>query len=220
MKTSIAFSAFLAGAMLSMAAATLGFDSLPAGSNADPALANSYGLGQVSFSYASFGPSLDPATGDAAPGTEHWGTDFSAGIPAVSVANPILFGRGSAPSGVNALNALDQPVLLYFNGSSLQSFKATLDRSTRTGNASPFQEVLYLNDAGTVVKSQTIDTSKSLATFQAPALEGVSMVVLPGGKFYDNLAIVTIPEPGTLALLATAGGLLVVKSRRRIGSRL
>ena len=200
-------------------AATIGFDSLPTGSKGDPSLANSYGLGQVSFSYAVLLPDSDPESGDSIEGTTRWRSDTSSGIPQVSIGNPLDFGHGSAPSGTRALNGLDQPVLLYFEGQSLVSFRATLDRSARSGNASAFQDVLFLNDRGGVVQSQSVDFTKPLNSIQASGLVDVSMVMLPAGKFYDNVTFATVPEPGTVALSILGGVGVVLREWRRKRTR-
>lgn len=209
MRTLIISAALVLSAVASRAA-TIGFDVLPAGSSANPSLANAYAAGQASFSYAVFAPDIDPSTGDPLPATSRWRADTTAGTPGVPVGNPLLFGRGTAPSGANALNVLDQPVLVTFGGLPLLSFGAILDRGSLTGNASPIQDILYLDERGSIVKSQPVDFSRSLNSFQASSLNGVSSVLLPAGKFYDDLTFVAVPEPsslaiGTLAILGLAG---------------
>jgi hypothetical protein len=188
----------------------INFDNVVSGSDANSAVA---GIG-ISFNYAVYLPLTD-AYGDAIPGTEYWQNDPTA--PAVTVSDPALRGYGTAPSSPNALDAIDQPVLMHFDPYfNLRSFAFTLDNSTygNLGNS-----LIYFLDANHQVIAQ-LDSYQSIPGYSASiafpldSMPNVQDVVLASGAFYDNITL-TVPEPGTLPLLASSLALLVVMTRRK-----
>ena len=183
------------------ASISLDFDSVAGGSLANDAAA---GTG-LAFDFAAFLPELD-AYGDPIPGSDAYRPD-PAPVDAVRVGDPSPFGYGTAPSGPNALNALDQGVLITFDGpKNLTQFSITLDKSG-FGFPGTF-DVVIQDESGAVL--QSIVTQQSVPGFIASFsgnLTGVRSIYLPGGAFYDDLHVET-PEPGALLILAVALGLL------------
>jgi|GEM_PF-651620 len=187
----------------------INFDNVASGSEANSAVA---GTG-ISFNYAVYLPLVD-AYGDAIPGTEFWQNDTTAS--AVTVSDPTLRVYGTAPSAPNALDAIDQPVLMHFGPYfNLRSFSFTLDNST-LGNLG--DSWIYFLDAnhqviGQLDSDQTTPGYSGSMTFPL-SMPNVQDVVLASGAFYDNVTL-TVPEPGTLPLMATSLGLLVYMTRRK-----
>ncbi len=187
----------------------INFDSDLCGADANCAVA---GTG-ISFNYAVYLPLVD-AYGDAIPGTEFWQNDTTAS--AVTVSDPTLRVYGTAPSAPNALDAIDQPVLMHFGPYfNLRSFAFTLDNST-LGKLD--DSWIYFLDANHQVIGQ-LDSLQSTPGYYGSMAFPLSMpnvqdVVLASGAFYDNLTL-TVPEPGTLPLMASSLGLLVYMTRRK-----
>jgi hypothetical protein len=135
----------------------------------------------------------------------------------VTVSDPALRGYGTAPSLPNALDAIDQPVLMHFDPSfNLRSFAFTLDNGTygNLGNS-----LIYFLDANHQVIAQ-LDSFQSIPGYSASiafplnSMPNVQDVVLASGAYYDNITM-TLPEPGTLPLLASSLALLIVMTRRK-----
>lgn len=192
--------ALLLAACLPAHAGLFTFDGAPSGTPAN------HLAGPVQFSPGIFSPDTDEFGSDI-PGTEKWRKD--AGAPAITVDNPILFGRGSAPSGANALNALFQPVLVLFPPSTgTIRFGATLDNDPFGDSA---LAVGFYDADDHLLASVPIDQTVPGFVFESEALSGVAKVVLPAGAFYDNLSYAAVPEVDgrTLAagLLTLAGWL-------------
>ncbi len=189
---------------------TINFDNVASGSEANSAVA---GTG-ISFNYAVYLPLVD-AYGDAIPGTEYWQNDTTA--PAVTVSDPTLRVYGIAPSAPNALDAIDQPVLMHFGPYfNLKSFAFTLDNST-LGNLG--DSWIYFLDINHQVIAQldsdqfTPGYSGSM-NFPLVSMPNVQDVVLASGAYYDNVTL-TVSEPGTLPLMASSLGVLVYMTRRK-----
>jgi hypothetical protein len=208
----VAAAAALAGSASASIVHTFTWDEQATGS-----LANSFaqppGLG-VTFSFAALLPETDEF-GDVIPGSERWRQDLTA--PPVIVDNPQNFGRGNAPSPVNALEALFQPVLISFAAPFTldpAGFSAVLDNDVfgangfLPGNADI--AVQFLDAGANPLLITPVDQTTPGYVVSGGGLT-VSSILLPAGAFYDNVFISGIPEP-TSVLLMLAGGLLV---RRR-----
>ena len=183
------------------------FDGVASGSAANAAVS-----GGIHFDLASFLPQLD-AFGDPIPGSEASRPDPEP-FDLVRVSDPSLRGYGEAPSGLNALDALDQGVLITFDAPvTLAQFAATLDQSS-FGFPGVF-DVVFQDASGAVLYS--LPTQQSVPGFAAAfsgTLYGVSSIHLPGGAFYDNLVLETVPEPESLVTLAFALAALATARRR------
>lgn len=190
------------------------FDDVATGTAAN-ALPQPPALG-VSFYNAEYTPDLDPQ-GDPIPGTEKWRIDNSA--PTVIVDNPNNYGRGDAPSPLNALEALFQPVLVLFPAPfdiDPAGLSMVLDLDTfGTNGLLPGNEqiaVQFLNAASSLISSVRVDQTTPGYVVNAGPVTDVSAMLLPAGAFYDNLSISGVPEPTSLALLAIGAA---AASRRR-----
>lgn len=167
---------------------------------ASGASANSAALGGITFAYAQLMPAYD-ANGDEIPGSETWRVDANASD--VLADDPTNRGFTTAPSSPNALDAVDQPVLMLF--AALQSFgnflldAITFDNATFGG--APNASVLFL-DANHAILGQLplVQTGQGF-TGTAGAYTDVQAILLPSGAFYDNLNLV--PAPATLWLVLT-----------------
>ena len=174
--------------------------------------ANSLSQAGVTFQPGVFRPDTS-ADGLDLPGTEKWRVDSTA--PLVTVDHPGLYGRGFAPSGDNALNALFQPVIVLFPASTdLTGFSAKLDNDT-FGDARLSVSFYDANDR--LLSSLPLDQTVPGYTVSSGTISGVSKLVLPGGAFYDNVnvGISTVPEPSTWALLGVGLAALGWFHRRR-----
>lgn len=184
------------------------FDSVASGSAANDAVAGS----GIRFDLGALLPELD-AYGDPIPGTDAYRVD-PLPFDVVRVSDPSLVGYGTAPSPSNALDALDQGVLLSFAAPvTLSLFSATLDQSP-FGFPGVF-DVVIQDASGNALHS--IPTQQSVSGFEASfagTLYGVSSIYLPGGAFYDDLHFETVPEPETLVILAFALAALATARRR------
>lgn len=185
----------------------LAFDGVPSGSPA-----NSAALAGVTFEPAYYAPALDP-NGNPVPGSEAWRIDGSA--PPVTVDDPAGFGRGSAPSPRNALNALLQPVLVQFvSPQSIRQFSVTLDQDPygQRGLA-----IGFYDGSNRLLGELAIDQTVPGFSLSRSDLDlaGVDRIVLPAGAFYDNVAVSSIPEPDPLALAIVGFACLLASRRRR-----
>lgn len=187
------------------------FDSLASGS-----LANLGSRAGITFEPAVYQPLLDD-NGITIPGSDRWRIDGTA--DPVTVDNPADFGRGAAPSPVNALNAVFQPVLIRFaDPETVRWFSVGLD-GDRFGD--PATSIGFYDSAGALLGEIPLDQTLPNGSFAAAFdLTGVKDVVLPGGAFYDNITISSVPEPGPLSLLMLGGlGLAASRRGRRGGHR-
>ena len=186
----------------------LDFDGVASGSTANSAAVGS----GLRFDLGAFLPELD-AFGDPIPGSDAYRPDPSP-IDDVRVNDPSSRGYGNAPSPVNALDALDQGVLITFDTPvDLAAFSVTLDLST-FGFPGGFDIVFQGEDGGVL---QLLPTAQSVPGFVA-ALSGplldVASIYLPSGAYYDDLSL-SVPEPALGLVLGLA--LLPWASRRRAG---
>lgn len=176
---------------------TLSFDAVASGTEANLAIGSASSL--VRFDNAKLFDDLD-VNGDPIPGQTHWGidTDYT---EAVTIANPIDFGRNLAPSGINALNTAYGPVLMSFSTPlTLSSFSFTLENTTY---GMPSADILFLDAMGHVVQTFSFQQDLSGAHFQVDDIAAdISAIVLPSGKFVDDVHVATsaVPEPSSVAL--------------------
>ena len=196
-----AFAAVLLSSSAAHAAISLDFDSAPSGT-----AANSFGASGVNFQFGVYDYNYD-SFGDQIPGTQHWQTDATAGP--VLAQNPSIQGWGAAPSGLNALHALDQPVLMLLGPAvTLTQFSTKLDNSTFGALGTQNIEFYSSDDTllGTLAVDQTIPGFLASYTGNIP---GVSKILLPSSAFYDDINLnnfVPVPEASTWS----AGALLIV----------
>jgi hypothetical protein len=189
------------------------FDGLPAGT-----AANDFAPPGLRFDPAILEPDLDP-DGLPLPGTEKWRRDLSA--PPVLVENPLDYGRGAAPSPANALNALWQPVLITLGHPvELLQFAVTLDNDGFGSNGfdPAFADIAvhFLNANGQVLLQLPVDqTQPGFQVALSAPLTGVRSLLLPAGAFYDDLAIVPIPEPQTCLIVGALMALAAIVGHRR-----
>lgn len=204
----------LAGAALLAAAAaradlyaSFDFDTIAAHSDV-----NQLRTPQLSFHSAVFRPLLD-AEGLEIAGSDRW--TFTDEYGPIFAETPALFGWGDAPSGLNALSALDGPVYLKFDQAyNLGRFSAQLDNST-WGDLFGTQ-ILFLS-GDTIVDTIDFDATQPGLALHKGGVAGVTGIVLGGGAFYDNLVVAgaAIPEPSTYGLIAGGATLAFVLWRRR-----
>ncbi len=204
----VSVSALTASAQLSF---SFDFEGVPSGS-----LASGFNSSAISFHQAIYRPSTD-VYGDPIPGSERWQIDaLSDSLYPLTVEDPHLYERGPAPSGANALQALFQPVVLWFDQSyALQSFSVTLDNDTY-GFA---EQIAFITSRG-ILNLLTIDQTVPGYIATAGPLSPVRGIVLPAGAFYDNVSVslVPVPEPSTYGLVAAVGlvaSAVVRRSRRK-----
>jgi hypothetical protein len=190
----------------------LNFDSLVTGAPANDAAA---GEG-FQFDLAAYLPEYD-AYGDPIPGSEAYRIDPEP-FDLVRATNPSDRGYGYAPSPLNALDALDQGILLTFTSPvDVSLFTTTLDLST-FGFPGTF-DIVFQDLAGNALG--LLPTQQSVSGFVASApgtIAGVSSIYFPSGAFYDNLGFTTtpVPEPSAAVL---AGIALALLASRRLGMR-
>ncbi|UOA09476.1 hypothetical protein [Methylobacter sp. S3L5C] len=183
-------------------AATMNFDSLVAGTNANSD-STAIDLG-ITFNNVSFLPSKDVDGIDIA-GSEHWQIDTTAS--AVVVANGASLDGAYAQS--NGLDARDQPVMMHLGGIfNLASFSlnaSSYDGSSFGGYYNPTLDFLDINGNAIGSVAYTLSAGIFSATLSAP-LQGVVDVLLVGGAVYDNVSInvAAVPVPGAVWLFGSA----------------
>jgi hypothetical protein len=204
----------ITGAMAADARAAsllVNFDSVASGAAANDAVAGS----SLRFDLAAYLPELD-SQGDPIPGSEAYRPDPEP-FDLVRVDDPSqppgAQGYGNAPSPSNALDAIDQGVLVSFDSPlDLDAFSITLDLST-LGFPGDL-DIVFQGANGQVLA--LLPTRQSIpgfvASLSAP-LSDVGSIFLPGGAYYDDLRISTAPEP--LGLWLIGGSLAGLLARRR-----
>ena len=153
----------------------------------------------VSFGEAAWSPEVD-ADGDVVAGTERWRL-FEGSSP-ILVRNPSFYDRGSAPSGLVALDGVFQPTLIRFSSPQmLARFSVTLDKDTY-GDPGATIEFYRVGSAGNTLLASipANQTSPGFTAALAAPVSGVDMVLLPSGALYDNIQYSSIPEPSSVAL--------------------
>lgn len=151
---------------------------------------------------------------------ERWVADPSVG--ALVVDTPAALGWGTTPSAANALDARFDQVLMQFAAPlQLASFSFAADNSAYGFPGYMQLEFLDANGVKIATSASFIQagTTSFVADFSVSPLT-VSGVLLPAGKFYDDLTVTVsaVPEPGTTALLVS-GLLVLVGAARRQGKR-
>ena len=207
MKTSHTMALLLAGLAVAVPtrATTFTFDGVASGNSA-----NSLSQAGITFQAGTLLPDTN-AEGLDVPGTEKWRVDFSS--PAVTVDNPALYGRGVVAGGGNALNALFQPVMVLYPGTSgFTRFSATLDND-KFGDAG--LAVGFYDSKDRLIASLPVDQTVPGYVIESGPLDGVSKVVLPAGAFYDNVSVTSVPEPSTWALAGVGLAALLWQARRK-----
>ena len=210
--------ALMAGLLLATASQaqsiSITFDALNSGTPANQAAPTG-----VSFGEASWSPDLD-TDGDVIAGTERWRL-FDSSSP-ILVRNPAFYDRGSAPSGLVALDGVFQPTLVRFSSPQmLAQFSVTLDKDTY-GDPGAMIEFYRVSSTGNTLLASipANQTSPGFTAALAAPISGVDMVLLPSGALYDNIQYSSIPEPSSVALslvgLAGFGALLF---RRRASAQ-
>jgi len=186
--------ALLLAASASAQSYSISFDTL--GSGAPANLAAPTG---VSFGEATWSPDYD-SEGDAIAGTERWRL-FDGASP-VLVRNPSFYDRGTAPSGLVALDGVFQPTLMRFNSPQmLAQFSVTLDKDTYGDPGATIQFYKVGTSGNTLLASIPANqASPGFTAALAAPVSGVDMVVLPAGALYDDIRYSSVPEPGSTVL--------------------
>lgn len=212
------------GAMLTVTAAHAGpishvfsFDDIASGAPANTT-AQPPGLG-VSFFAGALLPAYDQF-GDVIPGSETWQVDGQGDD--IIADNPDLYGRGPAPSPVNALSALFQPVLVWFDvpfNLDANGFGVTLDNDSFGLNGLlpgyPDIAVQFYDENASLLGATPIDQTTPGYSVLDGGYSAVKFVLLPAGAFYDDIAVsgTAVPEPASLAMLIMGGAACLVRRR-------
>ena len=215
---------YLNSAALALAVATtlpaaassfvLNFDGLADGANANgDAVAVAH---NVTFHEAQFVPDLDEF-GDAIAGSEKW-QPVLAGAP-IMARDPSTFAGGvygPAPSGTNALDVRDAPVLMSFaTPLDLTQFSFTLDRST-LGNPFVVDVLLLGVDKQLLASIATVQSVSGYSGVLATPVLGVKEILLSTTAYYDDISVSTVPLPAPVAMLGAAVISLAAARRRRV----
>lgn len=190
--------ALVAGLLLAAAAQaqsyTINFDNLASGTSANLAAPSG-----VSFGEGTWSPDYD-SEGDVIAGTDRWRLFDGAGN--ILVRNPAFYDRGSAPSGLVALDGVFQPTIMSFSSPQMMAqFSVTLDKDTYGDSGAMIEFYRVSSSGNTLLASIPADqTSPGFTAALAAPVSGVDMIVLPSGALYDNIRYSSVPEPGSIAL--------------------
>lgn len=190
--------ALVAGLLLAAAAQaqsyTINFDNLTSGTSANLAAPSG-----VSFGEGTWSPDYD-SEGDVIAGTDRWRLFDGAGN--ILVRNPAFYDRGSAPSGLVALDGVFQPTIMSFSSPQMMAqFSVTLDNDTYGDSGTMIEFYRVSSSGNTLLASIPADqTSPGFTAALAAPVSGVDMIVLPSGALYDNIRYSSVPEPGSIAL--------------------
>ncbi len=210
--------ALVTGVLLASAAHaqsySINFDSLNSGTPANQAAPAG-----VSFGEGTWSPDYD-SEGDVIAGTERWRL-FDGASP-VLVRNPSFYDRGTAPSGLLALDGVFQPTLMKFTSPQLLAvFSVTLDKDTYGDPGATIQFYKSGPTGNTLLAS--IPANQAVPGFTAALaapVSGVDMVLLPSGALYDDIKYSSVPEPGSIGLgLLGLAGLGAVSFLRRSSAK-
>ena len=187
---------------------TFNFDGVSSGTNANAAIGSAFPA--ASFAYGQYVPRLD-TFGDPIPGTEHW-ESYLPPDDRVTVVDAASFGRGTT----NMLDGTVGSILFQLaSPASVSAFSIQLDNST-FGNLGT-QYLLFLNALGETIGRQGFQQNVAGTIVTAGGFDGVSAILLPGAKLYDNLSVTVsaVPLPLPLLLFPTGAALLGLVARRR-----
>ena len=217
----LAIAALCLGALLApaaQAAYTINFDSLTSGASAttDPvALANgvTFGSAELRGDLDSFSDEILDGFGNTIPGQDHWQL-----IPGVLItaSDPAASFFGSAPSGPNALDGrFDQVLVSFAAPTMLNAFSVAMDSSSF--GFPGFVNILFLDALGKTVfgAPDYVQAGTFSQSYNFASALTVSSILLPGGRFYDDLVISAVPEPSSWALMACGLILMGGMARRR-----
>jgi len=139
----------------------------------------------------------------------------------VLAADPSTMGYGAAISG-KAVNGVDGPLMFTFASPlTIAGFSIALDNSpfgnipTVGGDPAFGTNVLFYDSADHLIGFIPLDqTVPGFTVGNTATYTNVSKIVLPGGAYYDNMSLNTVPEPASAAL-AGLGVMLAFVRRRR-----
>jgi len=208
----------LTGVAAQAATYNLDFDSVASGTSANSYLA-SQGINSFAF--------VDTATVDDDPvydaqgfqlneGAFHW----VAGSNTVMVKSVSDFwtGQDLSVSKSNLLWNDNAPIMLKFaTPTTVSAFSIQQDLSSYGFYTA---RLSFLDATGHVISGASVDFDQTVpgTTISSGQVAGVSAILLPAGKHYDNLSLSTVaavPEPGTWALSLAGLALVGVIGQRR-----